>query len=206
MILGAMAGDMVGSVFEFENAKTQVFPLFCEETAFTDDSVMTLAVASALADAHEAGWLIGEEEPGQLQSSLVNHMRSFGRRYPNVGYGGRFYRWLHTQNPKPYSSWGNGSAMRVSAVAWVVSLPDKASAPGKTPMPGVTDGIDDGLRAVEALAAETARVTHDHPEGIKGAQAAAACAYLARCGVNDDGIREYVQNRFGYALDFTLTR
>ena len=173
-MLGAIVGDTIGSVYEWGNIKTTDFPLFSDKAFFTDDSVMTVAVAHALLD-HFDGEKLSE-------SGLVELMRSYGKTYPDAGYGGRFRRWLKTPRPKPYNSFGNGSAMRVSPVAWVSG----------------------DLALVEELAAATAEVTHNHPEGIKGAQATAACIALARRGAGNDEIRGYVEQRYGYDLGFTL--
>jgi len=173
-MLGAIVGDIVGSVYEFNNIKTREFPLFDKRSEFTDDSVMTLAVARALLDSPE-----GE---GLSASVLVNAMQVYGHTYPWAGYGGRFAQWLRKDHPEPYYSCGNGSAMRVSPVAWIC----------------------DTLDEVDALAAASAQVTHNHVEGIRGAQATAACILLARQGADNDAIRALVRSRYGYALDFTL--
>lgn len=175
MILGALAGDTIGSVYEFHNIKSAEFPLFSDGSRLTDDSMMTLAVAAALLEARDG-------EP--VSFALVEMMRTIGRAHPDAGYGGRFMRWLMAPNdyPQPYNSWGNGSAMRVSPVAWAF----------------------DTIEAVELMAAETAKVTHNHPEGIRGAQAAAGCAFLTRAGATKEQVRSYAQERFGYALDFML--
>lgn len=174
MMLGALAGDMIGSVYEFNNVKTEEFPLFSRGSRFTDDSVMTLAVADALMAALDGF------EP--LSTALVSSMRALGRRYPDAGYGGSFRRWLHHGDPAPYNSWGNGSAMRVSPAGWACGT----------------------LEATEMLAAETAKVTHNHPEGVRGAQAVAACIFLARQGRDSDEIARYVSARIGYSIGFTL--
>ena len=176
MILGALAGDMIGSPYEFGNIKTTEFPLFIEDSHFTDDSVMTLAIADGLMEAAE------DIQP--ITYSLVSCMRTLGRKYPNAGYGDRFAGWLDDplNRPFPYRSWGNGAGMRVSPVAWAY----------------------DSLDLVEFVAAETAKVTHNHAEGVRGAQAIAGCTYLARIGKGNDEIRGYVRNQIGYALDFTL--
>ena len=173
-MLGAIVGDIVGSVYEFNNIKTREFPLFDKRSEFTDDSVMTLAVARALLDSPE-----GE---GLSASVLVNAMQVYGHTYPWAGYGGRFAQWLRKDHPEPYYSCGNGSAMRVSPVAWA----------------------SDDLARVEELARASAAVTHNHPEGIKGAQATAGCILLARQGATNDEIRRYVEERHGYDLGFTL--
>lgn len=176
MILGAIAGDIIGSVYEFANVKREDFPLFCERSTYTDDSVMTLAVADGLMAALEG------RQP--ISDALVRSMRELGNAHIHAGYGGRFIEWLlgDEADARPYDSWGNGSAMRVSAAAWAC----------------------DALEAVEFLAAETAKVTHNHPEGIRGAQATAACILLARQGASNDQIRELMRSRYCYALDLTL--
>ena len=174
-MLGAIIGDTIGSVYEWHNIKTTEFPLFAPNSTFTDDTVMTVAVAHELVNAAYANRHVSASE-------LVKSMRSFGRMYPDAGYGGRFYRWLKSPYPKPYNSFGNGSAMRVSPVAWV----------------------SDDLHAVEDLAKLTAEVTHNHPEGIRGAQAIAGCTLLARQGASNDAIRAYAEEVHGYDLGFTL--
>ena len=177
MILGALAGDMIGSPYEFGNIKTTEFPLFDGDNSyFTDDSVMTLAIAEGLMAAND------DIQP--ITYALVEAMRTLGRKYPNAGYGGRFMQWLEDplKRPYPYRSWGNGSGMRVSPVAWAY----------------------DSLELVEYVAGESAKVTHNHIEGVRGAQAIAACVFMARKGADNDAIRGYVRERFGYPLDFTL--
>ena len=164
-MIGAIAGDIIGSVYEWHNIKTKAFELFSPECTFTDDSVMTVAVALALLR-------------GGAAEDYIHAMQLLGRRYPDAGYGGRFSRWLRTSWPKPYNSYGNGSAMRVSPVAWYF------------------DTLDEVERAAEASAA----VTHNHPEGIKGAQAAAAAAFLARAGADKAAIRAYIEGRYRYDL------
>ena len=174
-MLAAIIGDTVGSTYEWHNIKTTEFPLFSPNSTFTDDSVMTIAVAHALTNAAHAG-----HEPSH--SELAHLMQSYGRMYPDAGYGGRFYKWLRSPYPKPYNSYGNGSAMRVSPVAWV----------------------SDDMETVQRLARKTAEVTHNHPEGIKGAQAIAGCILLARQGASNDDIRAWVEQEHGYYLGFTL--
>ena len=177
MILGAIVGDIVGSRYEFWNTKTTDFPLFSRDSRYTDDSVMTLAVARALMRAEDEGY--------PLSYAFAECMRELGRAYPDAGYGGKFRKWLRSAEayPQPYNSWGNGSAMRVSPVAWAF----------------------DTLELVEFVATESAKVTHNHPEGIRGAQAIATCTYLVvRAGLSKDEIRAFVRERYGYALDFTL--
>ena len=156
VLLGAIIGDVVGRPYEFNSIKTKQFTLVTRNSVFSDDTVMTLAVANALRK-WKKGDAIDEKE---FEQAVIDSMRKFGRRYPNAGYGRKFARWLESDNPQPYNSWGNGSAMRVSPVAWYF----------------------DDLETVERFAAITARVTHNHPEGIKGAQATAAAIFLARTG------------------------
>jgi len=174
-MLGAIVGDTVGSVYEWHNIKSTEFPLFSRESRFTDDTVMTVAVAHALLNAAEQGRDLSQPE-------LVRIMQSYGRLYPDAGYGGRFAHWLQSAHPKPYSSYGNGSGMRVSPVAWV----------------------SDDLREVERLATATAEITHNHPEGIKGAKAIAGCILLGRQGASNPAIRAYAEEVHGYDLGFTL--
>ncbi len=175
MILGAIAGDVIGSRFEWRNVKTTEFPLFETRSTFTDDSVMTLAVAESL--------IVSSMNLQPLSLAFMMSMRQLGREYPDAGYGGRFSHWLKDpiSFPRPYNSWGNGSAMRVSPVAWAF----------------------DSLELVEFVAAESAKITHNHPEGIRGAQAIAGCTFLTRKGASKDEIRSYCE-RLGYVLDFTL--
>lgn len=163
-IIGAIIGDIAGSRFEFcDDWKSTEFQLFTENCEFTDDTVMTVAVAD---------WLLNGRD-------LVESMQDWGRRYPNRGYGGMFYDWLFTQqNPQPYNSYGNGSGMRVSPVGFYAQSLEEA--------------LD--------LAKRSAEVTHNHPEGIKGAQAIASAIYLARTGKDKKYIREYLQSTFEYDL------
>ena len=180
-MLGAIVGDVVGSPYEFNrnNVKTTDFPLFSPSSRFTDDTVMTLAVAQALMDAMPGRGK--ETDESVLEAALVRRMREFGNRFPHAGYGSRFAEWLVMPDPKPYNSFGNGSAMRVSPVAWAF----------------------DDLRDVERYAAVTARVSHNHPEGIKGAQATAAAVLLARYDCSRDTLRKYAAAWYGYDMSRT---
>lgn len=162
VILGAIAGDVIGSTYEFCPHRGTDIKLFYTDSCFTDDTVMTVAVAK---------WLL---EGGDL----VKTMQEYGRKYPNAGYGQRFAFWLVSPNPEPYNSWGNGSAMRVSPVGWAFET----------------------LEETLDVAKQTAEVSHNHPEGIKGAQATAACVFLARKGYKKREIREYIERTFGYDL------
>ena len=171
---GAIIGDIVGSVYEWNSIKTKDFPLFSPKSGFTDDSVMTVAIASAI--------LRSRREEISFREAAVQEMQAFGRRYPNRGYGGRFYRWLNSRHPKPYGSYGNGSAMRVSSAGWLY-------------------GSLDETRRIARL---TAEVTHNHPEGVKGAEATASAIFLARNGKSKDEIKNYIETEFGYDLSRTL--
>ena len=172
---GAVLGDMIGSPFEFDmGGKTKDFPLFCPLSTFTDDSVMTVAVAEALLDTP------GGTE-AEVKAAVTRSMRKWGRKYPNAGYGGRFRQWLRAADPQPYGSYGNGSAMRVSAAGWLYDTPDRTL----------------------SVARWTAEVTHNHPEGIKGAQATAMAVFLARTGKPKEEIKEYIVRTFGYDLSRT---
>lgn len=171
---GAILGDIIGSPYEFDRGdKTKDFPLFNEDSTFTDDSVMTIAVADAL--------LSEAKDPERIKTLLVYSMQRWGRKDPTAGYGGMFYRWLFTDDPQPYGSFGNGSAMRVSSVGWLY----------------------DSLEETREKARLTAEVTHNHPEGIKGAESVAAVIWLARNGKSKQEIREYVIKEFGYDLSRT---
>lgn len=167
-IIGAICGDIIGSVYEFNPIKTKDFDLIDKNVKFTDDTVMTLAVAN---------WLL--VDPNLTKRSLVNQMQNIGREYSKIGYGRGFNKWLSSDNPRAYNSWGNGSAMRVSSVAWYMNSLDN----------------------VMDLAEISASVTHNHPEGIKGAVSTAGCIYLARTGSSKDEIREFVVDNFDYNLD-----
>lgn len=176
-MFGAILGDIIGSPYEFNtnNYKAKDFPLFCADSTFTDDSVMTLAVAKAFLD---AGLDASEAE---LTAALFRVMPEIGRHYPNSGYGGRFYHWVMTDDHTPYNSFGNGSAMRVAAVAWLY----------------------DDLAAVRRAARISACVSHNHPEGIKGAESVASAIYLARTGHGKAEIKDYIEREFGYDLSRT---
>ena len=170
-ILGAIVGDMVGSTREWKNVKTEDFELLPKGSRFTDDTVMTLAVAL---------WLM--TDPMHGTQTLIECMQSLGRRYPNAGYGGMFGRWLREDDPQPYNSFGNGSAMRVSPVGLYAAT------------------LEEALE----LARITASVSHNHPEGIKGAQAIAACVFMHKNQEPEYMIRHYITENFGYDLDMDL--
>ena len=171
---GAILGDIVGSPYEFDMGdKTKDFPLFSEDSYFTDDTVMTIAVAEA--------FMVAPDDENAVRQRLVQSMQKWGHRYPGAGYGVRFSSWLDSKNPQPYNSWGNGSAMRVSAVAWLY----------------------DDLDTVRHMARLSAEVTHNHPEGIKGTEATAAAIFLARTGHSKAEIKDYIENEFHYDLSRT---
>jgi autonomous glycyl radical cofactor GrcA len=168
---GAILGDIIGSPYEFDQGnKVKDFPLFSEESEFTDDTVMTIAVAEAFMDAPTDGQ--------QIRERLIRTLHKYGKAFPDAGYGSRFGMWLFLQDSEPYGSYGNGSAMRVSPVAWIYQ----------------------DLPAVLEAAKRSAEVTHNHPEGIKGAQATAAAIFLARTGSTKAEIRTFVEETFGYDL------
>ena len=171
---GAILGDIIGSLYEWHNIKTKEFPLLIRESRFTDDSAMTIAVAEALLET------LGKDRAAR-RDAVIRSMQKWGRRYPNAGYGGRFYDWLYKPHPHPFNSWGNGSAMRVSSAGWLY------------------DTLEETLQAAE----DTAIVTHSHPEGIKGAKCVAAVIFLLRNGKTKDGIRTFVTDTFGYDLSRT---
>lgn len=191
---GAILGDIIGSPYEFDdqNIKTKVFPLFSEDSRFTDDSVLTIAVAEALMDAKERG--IFEDVAGpydkedcdgkggdeEIKRLVTESLVKWGNRYPYAGYGRRFVGWLADPSG-PYNSLGNGSAMRVSSAGWLF------------------DDLEKAERAAELSAA----VTHDHPEGIKGAKSVASAIYMARTGASKEEIKDYITRNFGYDLTRT---
>ncbi|MCD8099767.1 MAG: ADP-ribosylglycohydrolase family protein [Oscillospiraceae bacterium] len=174
-MLGAVIGDIAGSKYEFNNIKTKNFNFLAYDCTFTDDTVMTAAVARACLDYADAG-----RDIELFPQLCIKHMQALGRLYPRVGYGGRFYQWLMSADPQPYGSFGNGSAMRVSPVAWCA------------------ESLEEALD----LAAASARISHDDPDGIRGALAAAGCTYLARTGADKKAIRAFAEEH--YPLDFTI--
>lgn len=170
-IIGAIAGDVIGSAYEFNPTRDHDFELFTPQSTFTDDTVLTMA---------NALWLI--EDGQHTPDKLVNIMLDLCWKYPGRGYGGRFAQWILSSHPQPYNSFGNGSAMRVSPVGYYARTLDEAL----------------------TLARVSAQVTHDHPEGVKGAQATAAAIFLARQGRSKLDIKDYVQSTFAYDLSRTL--
>ena len=174
-MLGAIFGDIVGSVYEFRNTHDYNFRLLSERSHFTDDSVMTLAVAKGLMESK------GKEDR-EVKDALIDAMKELGKRYPDAGYGGMFYRWVLGEDRKPYRSYGNGSAMRASSAGWLYAT------------------LEETLHAAKL----SAEVTHNHPEGIKGAQATAAAIYLARNGKSKEEIKDYIEKEFGYDLNKSM--
>ena len=190
-MLGAIIGDVVGSVYEWNNIKTKDFPLFREDCFFTDDTVMTGAVAEAIMN-------------GGQKDDFIDAMKKYGRMYPDAGYGARFGNWVDSEDREPYNSFGNGSAMRVSPCAWV--------------MDATTDELPTEVKRLTQLSSE---VTHNHPEGIKGAMATAdaifMCRYFFGGHASDNGqsnsdtpeeikrhIKEHIEKEYGYDLSKTL--
>ncbi len=165
-MLGAIAGDIIGSVYEHHPIKTEVFELFSPRCTFTDDTVLTVALADAI--------LHGGD--------YDRTMKEYYRLYPRAGYGSSFRSWARSKDSKPYNSWGNGAAMRISPVGYAY------------------DTLEEVLERAEAFTA----LTHNHPEGIKGAQATAAAVFLARNGSSKGEIRAFTEERFGYDLSPSL--
>ena len=172
-MLGAIIGDIVGSRFEWDNIKTKEFELFTRNCFATDDSIMTLAVAKAIVESNKDLDILRKTVTGQLQE--------VGRPYPNCGYGGMFHRWMYTDDPKPYNSFGNGAAMRISPCGFAAS----------------------SLEEAVKLSKIVTEVSHDHPEGLKGAEATTAAIYLAREGKSIGEIRYHINDHY-YTMDFTL--
>lgn len=172
-MFGAILGDIIGSPYEFDRGhKTKKFPLFVEKSHFTDDTVMTIAVADACQN------ISSEMSDEEIRKIFIDKMLYWGNKYPWSGYGMRFIRWLAKKSPQPYNSYGNGSAMRVSAVGWYFN----------------------DLDTVRKMAKLSAEVSHNHPEGIKGAESVAAAIFLARTGHSKEEIKEYIISKFGYDL------
>ena len=166
LLMGAIAGDVIGSRFEFHPHRSTDFELFTSQCRFTDDTLLTIAVADALL--HDLNY--------------AETIQQYGRRFPNAGFGGFFRRWLHSEDPQPYNSFGNGSAMRVSPVGWAFN------------------SVEDVLKEAERSAA----ITHNHPLGIQGAQAVALAIFLARTGSSKQHLKKEISQRFDYNLDQTL--
>lgn len=173
--MGAITGDIAGSLYEFNNIRSRDFEFLSDRCHFTDDTVMTVAVCDALLDCAVS------DDDDVIRERIINSLKYWGKKYPFCGFGGRFFRWVLGPARKPYGSCGNGSAMRVSPAGWLF------------------DDID----TVRRMARLTADVTHSHPEGIKGAEAVACLIYLSRTGAGKEQLKKYVTENFGYSLDFT---
>lgn len=175
-MFGAILGDIIGSPYEFDMGdKTKDFPLFSKKSQFTDDSVLTIAVCKAFMDSSP------DDSDDKILFNIERAMRWFAYKYPNAGYGGRFFMWLRDPDYGPYNSLGNGSAMRVSSVAWLF----------------------DTIEEVRHAAQLSALVTHNHPEGVKGAESTASAIFLARTGHSKAEIKAYIEKEFGYDLSRT---
>lgn len=172
-MIGAIIGDIVGSRFEWHNHRSKNFEFLHPRGHFTDDSVMTLAICDALMNSLP--------DYSDLKEQAVRSMQQLGREYPHCGFGGMFKNWVHSDSPAPYNSFGNGAAMRVSGCAYVANSLDE----------------------VKRLSKAVTEVTHNHPEGIKGAEAVAVAVYLARTGTSMDDIREHMTSNY-YSIEFTL--
>ena len=173
---GAILGDIIGQPYEFDMGnKSKEFPLFSKNPRLTDDSVMTIAICDGIL---KAGL---EADEDTMKASMIKSMQLWGNKYPHAGYGRKFYVWLAMENTNPYNSWGNGSAMRVAAVGWLF----------------------DSLERTREVARWSAEVTHNHPEGIKGAEATASVIWMARNGYFKTQIKEYIIKEFGYDLSRT---
>ncbi len=172
-VLGAIIGDIVGSRFEWNNIKTKEFELLSKASFVTDDTIMTLAIAKAFVES--------KEDYSDLGEKAVLYMQELGKKYPNAGYGGLFSKWLCEVDPKPYASYGNGAAMRVSAAGIVAK------------------SLEEAIK----LSISVTEVTHNHSEGLKGAEATAVAIYLAKSGKSIEEIRSYINEHY-YKLDFSL--
>lgn len=167
-MLGAIIGDIIGSTYEFNPIRTKDFELFPHGSSFTDDTVLTIATADALLH-------------GKFYADVY---KEYPKKYPNRGYGHRFFNWVHSNSSKPYNSLGNGSAMRISPIGWAF----------------------ENLNDVLIEATKSAEVTHNHPEGIKGAKAVASAIFLARNGKDKSEIRNYLESEFGYNLSHSIDK
>jgi ADP-ribosylglycohydrolase len=187
IMIGAIIGDIVGSRFEFNNHRSKEFELFNEECFVTDDSIMTLAVAKAIIETDKflcidhSQRLLNKEYLDHLEKNTIYYMQLIGRNYPNCGYGRYFGKWIFSKNPKPYGSFGNGAAMRISPVGLISKSEEE----------------------VRLLSRTISGISHDHKEGIKGAEAVSMAIFLAKTGHKKQAIRSYMEASY-YRLDFTL--
>ena len=186
-MLGAIIGDIVGSRFEWDNHKDKHFELFTEDCRMTDDSIMTLAVAKAVLETERAKKYVADRQERNseyyvlLEKMSIQYMQAFGRRYPDCGFSRAFYQWIVSEDPQPYNSYGNGAAMRISPVAYV----------GRTE------------KEIQDLSETVTGVSHNHAEGLKGAESTATATFMARSGSSKDEIRNWIAENY-YPLDFTL--
>ena len=175
-MFGAILGDIIGQPYEFNRSpKTKKFPLFSKNPRFTDDTVMTIAICDGIL---KAGL---DADENTMKTAMITSMQLWGHKYPHAGYGRKFYVWLACEDTKPYGSYGNGSAMRVSSVGWLF----------------------DTLERSREVARWSAEITHNHPEGIKGAESIASVIWMARNGKSKDEIKDYIMKEFGYDLSRT---
>lgn len=177
-MLGAIIGDVVGSRYEFANIKSKSFPMFHPVCTFTDDTVCTIAVAKTLIDNSPIDY--SDEGLNKIKKDLINNFKHFVEKYPNYGYGGSFFEWAMSDSKEPYNSWGNGSGMRISPVGWIANSEEE----------------------VKKLSKAVSEVTHNHLEGIKGAEAIAMCIFMARLGKTKDEIKEYIYDNYYPELDY----
>lgn len=180
-MIGAIIGDIAGSRFEFNNHRSKEFDLLTDSCSVTDDSIMTLAVARAILEASKAMPSGTDGFYAALSELTVKYLREIGRRYPRCGFGGRFYRWIFSDNPQPYNSFGNGAAMRISPAGFIAKTEREA------------------VRLSQTITA----VTHNHAEGIKGAEATTVAIMMARRGALKSEIRQRIARDY-YPLEFTI--
>lgn len=188
-MIGAIIGDIVGSRFEFNNHRSKEFELFTDKCEATDDSIMTLAVAKAIMETEKKmkpllnGCEKNDEYNALLENMAIKYMQEIGRKYPYCGYGGMFWHWVFSDNPKPYNSYGNGAAMRISPVGFFATTEHE----------------------LRELSEKVTAVTHNHKEGIKGAEAAALSIFMAKRGDTKEEIRKKINENY-YKLDFTIDK
>ncbi len=186
-MIGAIIGDIAGSRFEFNNHRSKEFELFTDECNVTDDSIMTIAVAKAIMETGKNLKLLSNDSKNNyyyyklLKSMTIRYMQKIGRKYPHCGYGGMFGQWIFSDNPKPYYSFGNGAAMRISPVGFIAPTEDEA----------------------RKLSETITAVTHNHKEGIKGAEATVISIYMAKHGASKEEIRQKINEDY-YNLNFTI--
>lgn len=180
-LIGAIIGDIVGSCFEFNNNRSKAFDFFNDDSFVTDDTIMSIAIAKAILETGKSLSIKNEDYYSLLENNTIKYMQEIGRKYPSCGYGGRFYEWMFSDNPKPYNSYGNGAAMRVSSVAWIAK--DESE--------------------LKFLSQIVTGVTHNHPEGIKGAEAIALAIFLSKEGYYKQEIKARIEKDY-YELNFSI--